>query len=266
MQLKLRALRESDIRALMQLKSAANWNQTEADWRRLLRLEPQGCFGLEAGDAIVASATTVRYGKQLSWIGMVLTLPEVRGRGFARQLVEHAIHLSRNTEAVRLDASDMGKGLYLSLGFVDECPIERWVREPAPAAGPNLPVAAVDPVFDREIFGADRSALLADLAQHESAGVHRGYAFCRPGSSYYFFGPWVAENPENARALLAWFLSRHGNQATCIDLFPHHEDAVALAREYGYAPARRLTRMVLSPAARTLPDEHIYGAAGFEFG
>jgi hypothetical protein len=29
----------------MQLKEAAGWNQTEDDWRCLLWLEPNGCFG-----------------------------------------------------------------------------------------------------------------------------------------------------------------------------------------------------------------------------
>ena len=104
------------------------------------------------------------------------------------------------------------------------------------------------------------------MARHESAGTGRGYAFSRPGSSYYFFGPCVAGDTAEARQLLEWFLVRHGDQATCMDLFPHHEDAVALAREYGFAPARRLTRMVLSPSRPTLPDSRIYAIAGFEFG
>ena len=43
--IEIRLLGESDIPAAMQLKEAAGWNQTEEDWRRLLMLEPDGCFG-----------------------------------------------------------------------------------------------------------------------------------------------------------------------------------------------------------------------------
>jgi GNAT superfamily N-acetyltransferase len=259
-------LRPDHLRDLMELKAAAHWNQTEADWLRVLRLEPEGCFGFDVEGRIVASATLIRYGQRLAWIGMVLTLPEYRGRGLARRLMEHVIQLSRNTGAVRLDASDMGKALYASLGFVDECPIERWVREPGSVAGPSLTAANVDRVLDCKVFGADRSALVADLAHHESASSRSGYAFARPGSNYHFFGPCVAETQADARTLIEWFLGRHGDRPTSLDLFPHHEGAVALAREYGFAPVRHLTRMVLSPKPPALPDQRIYSAAGFEFG
>jgi GNAT superfamily N-acetyltransferase len=197
---------------------------------------------------------------------MVLTLPEARGQGLARRLTQQAVSFARDTEAIRLDASDMGKPLYASLGFVEECGIERWVREPAPASGPDLPTANVDSNFDREVFGADRSALLGDLARCESAGVNGAYAFARPGSRYTFFGPCVAGDPSNAKTLLEWFLARHGSQTTCMDLFPHHQDAVTLARQHGFAPARHLTRMVLNPATPKLPDPRVYAVAGFEFG
>ena len=43
-ELEIRLLSESDIPAAMKLKEAAGWNQTENDWRCLLRLEPHGCF------------------------------------------------------------------------------------------------------------------------------------------------------------------------------------------------------------------------------
>jgi GNAT superfamily N-acetyltransferase len=253
------------LRDLMQLKDSVGWNQTEDDWLRCMRLQPDGCVGIVADDKVVATATTMNYGAELSWIGMVLTLPEYRGRGLARQLMEVVIERSK-TARVGLDASDMGKPLYASLGFVDECAIERWVREPAPAAGESLPAAKIDFGLDRQIFGADRSRLLAELGRYESAGSNGSYAFARPGSRYHFLGPWVAGDLDGARALLGWFLARHGSKTTCVDVFPHQEHAVSLIEESGFSRVRRLTRMVLAPAVPKLPDARIYGIAGFEFG
>src|SRR6478672_8608274 len=103
----------------MRLSQSAGWNQTAADWRRLIALEPLGCFGIDIEGALAASATVVCYPPDLAWLGMVLTLPEFRGRGLARHLVEHAVsYAGRRT--VRLDASDVGHALYRSLGFVAE--------------------------------------------------------------------------------------------------------------------------------------------------
>ena len=44
MQIEVRLLLESDIPAALRLRELAQWNQTENDWLRLLRLEPNGCF------------------------------------------------------------------------------------------------------------------------------------------------------------------------------------------------------------------------------
>src|SRR5258705_5939259 len=65
MQIEVRLLRESDIPAALRLKELAQWNQTENDWLRLLRLEPNGCFCATIVDREVAPTTTPLYGNEL---------------------------------------------------------------------------------------------------------------------------------------------------------------------------------------------------------
>jgi hypothetical protein len=161
----------------------------------------------------------------------------------------------------------MGQHLYESLGFVAECPIERWRRMPGPAPdAPEVNPLEIDLAYDRSVFGADRSALLFDLAREGGASVEGGYAFERPGSTAAFLGPWIAESPDKADVLLRWFVSRHADEPCVVDLFPHHPHAARLAGNSGFEPFRKLTRMVKIPAAVELPDPAIYGIAGFEWG
>src|SRR5947209_18008666 len=40
----IRLMAEADLPFGMRLKAANGWNQTEADWRRYLELQPDGCF------------------------------------------------------------------------------------------------------------------------------------------------------------------------------------------------------------------------------
>jgi hypothetical protein len=250
----------------MELKNAAGWNQTRHDWERYLRLAPDGCFGIECDDVLAASATVMCYGEDLAWIGMVLTLPQFRGRGFARQLTQTCIDVAGN-RPTRLDASDAGRPLYESLGFVAECAIDRWRREPSPPPKPPaVSPLRIDPAYDNEVFGADRSALLSDLAQEGGASFDSAYALERPGSNAAFLGPWIAESPDAAETLLRWFVARHASEAAVIDLFPHHPHAGRLAAALGFQPFRQLTRMVLAPTPVALPDPRIYGIAGFEWG
>ena len=78
----------------------------------------------------------VCYGADLAWIGMVLTLPEFRGRGLARKLMEHSIAYCerRGVGWAKLDATDMGAPIYAKLGFEPECAVERCLREPEPVS------------------------------------------------------------------------------------------------------------------------------------
>src|SRR6266853_1058801 len=103
----VRLLRAADIPQAMRLKQAAGWNQIEEDWLRLLELEPEGCFGIERDGRLVATTTAIFYGRELAWIGMVLTDPEFRGRGLASQLMRRALEFldGRAIECVKLDAT-----------------------------------------------------------------------------------------------------------------------------------------------------------------
>lgn len=272
---RIRRLEPSDVGALMELNQAAGWNQIEADWIRLMEIEPDGCFGLECDGRIVATATAVCYGRRLAWIGMVLTHPDYRRRGFARQVTEAAVEFAeaRAVECIGLDATDMGRPLYLQLGFEDLARIERW-QAVLPASGWATPALArfeLDAELDLEAFGADRSALLARLARIEAASLPgEGFVMARPGFRALSIGPCVARTPEAARALFEWAFSRHAGEPVFWDLLPANEAATALARRFGFALARRLIRMVRRGRAAREPwtanSALVYAAAGFEYG
>ena len=270
----VRLLTLADIPAAMRLKDAAGWNQTETDWRNLLALAPDGCFGIDCDGTLRATATAVCFGEELAWVGMVLTDPSYRGRGFARRLMEHALDYlrSRPVAWIKLDATEMGSPLYERLGFREESRIERWMREKGPAPKVVAPPGRfdLDRALDRNAFGADRTSLLKVLAAIESASVAHGYAMGRPGSRAAYFGPCVARSADAARNLLAWFLNRHPDGSIYWDILPVNDESVAMARAFGFTRVRELVRMAL-PGAKNPPrltgdDSLVFAIAGFEFG
>src|ERR1044071_3922763 len=164
--MQIRLLFESDIPSAMRLKEAAGWNQTEADWRRLLRLEPNGCFGAIKDGRLVGTTTTTIYG-ELAWIGMVLVQPQERGQGIAAALMKVALdYLNGKVETIKLDATSLGQPVYEKFGFQVESEIERWAGS---STGPEAQVVmdhgAVQDLLslDRIAFNADRSKLLESL-------------------------------------------------------------------------------------------------------
>jgi GNAT superfamily N-acetyltransferase len=270
----IRALTAADLAAAMRLKDDAGWNQTEEDWRNVLALAPDGCFGIDVDERLAATATAVCYGSDLAWIGMVLTDAAYRGRGLARALMEHAMKYieARGIAWTKLDATDMGRPLYLKLGFVDECAVERWRRPPGPldAYAGGISTAPLALGLDYTAFGADRSALLRTLERYSWVTSEGGHAFMRPGSRATYLGPCVASGPEEARELILRLLVRHSFEPVFWDLLPGNEAAAAIAREFGFERVRSLVRMARpgTPNARTFEhrDDLAFAIAGFEYG
>jgi GNAT superfamily N-acetyltransferase len=275
----VRTLTPADLPALMRIKEAAGWNQTATDWHNLLDLAGETCFGLECDGGVVATTTAVCYGRRLAWIGMVLTDPAYRRRGFGRRLMEHALEAleARGVEWIKLDATEMGAPLYKDLGFADECSIERWGAIGRDGAAGRAPAGfragftADWTALDLAACGADRTELLARLATMGAAEIAgEGYGMGRPGSQAAYFGPCVSRSAEAARELLTWFLAKHAGEPVYWDLLPSNTEAVRLAREFGFAPLRRLTRMARrgapGGAALAHDDSRVFAIAGFEYG
>jgi len=273
---RIRLLTPADLPQAVRLSTEAGWNQTPSDWLRILTLAPGGCFAVECGDEVAATATAVRYGARLAWIGMVLTREPYRGRGFATRLLRRALGELEQAGAacVKLDATDAGRPLYERLGFHGEYPVERWVRDAEPGAAPPAAPRPAPPIddllpLDREAFGADRSGLLRLLrAGGEGCRAADGYALDRPGRRWRHFGPCVARGEPAARFLALDFRRRHGLEPALWDLAPEHAPAAALAAELGFQPARRLLRMRRGPPLEDCgaPPPLVWALAGFEFG
>jgi GNAT superfamily N-acetyltransferase len=184
--IEIRLLFESDIPAAMKLKEAAGWNQTEDDWRRLLRLQPAGCFAATKNDELVGTTTTTTYKDQLAWIGMVLVDPQSRRQGVATRLMETALDYLRGKVAtVKLDATAQGKPVYERFGFEEESLVERWVGhihsssiDRSGGSGFELTAATMNAGAQRELldldlraFDSDRSSLIQLLMDEATVVV-----------------------------------------------------------------------------------------------
>src|SRR5690242_17875638 len=129
----------ADVPLGLRLREQAGWNQTEADWRRFLALEPDGCFVAELDGAAAGTAAAFVFGP-VAWVAMVLVDEALRGRGVGGALMRHALDFldRRAVRTVRLDATPLGRPLYEKLGFVAEYTLLRYAGalppvEPGPA-------------------------------------------------------------------------------------------------------------------------------------
>ena len=252
----MRRLEFSDIPAAMRLTEAAGWNQTEADWRRLLKLEPDGCFAAIENDQLVGTTTTTRYGDELAWIGMVLVDPQYRRRGIATQLMETALaYLDGRVAAVKLDATADGRPVYEKFGFETESLIERWrgtvttrsVAREHKAINRDALLA-----LDRPAFNADRSRLISYLIDdshvapvlvEDESGSLIGYALARAGTRAVYIGPVVTTDATHVENLLDQSLDQLNGSNVYIDFNDECGVSSSILTGRGFVKERDLIRM-----------------------
>ena len=118
----IRPMTAADIPAGMRLRELAGWNQTEQDWQRFLKMAPSGCFVACVDGRVRGTVTTLDFEKRLGWVSMVLVDPEYRRQGMGTRLLEAGLSALENlgVETIKLDATSMGRTVYLQRGFVDE--------------------------------------------------------------------------------------------------------------------------------------------------
>lgn len=285
------ALDASHIPGGLVLSQAAGWNQLESDWR--LFLEIGYGWGLSAGRELVATTMVIPYAGPFDWVSVVLVAQTWRRQGLARRLTLRANEaIDRSGRTAILDATPAGREVYLQLGYVDCWPLERLTlaTRPAGIALPGARGVTVRPMtsqdlpavaaYDRPVFGADRSPILAHLRTRlagaalvaESAGALRGFMLGRDGRLANFLGPISADSPAIALALLQKALHDVPMPWT-IDLpaaQPEMREVRAALIALGFTASRPFWRMARPPTgnvAHTFEDSaRLISSAGPEFG
>ena len=262
MSLSIELFTENDVPAAMRLVEQAGWNQLPADWHRVVRHDPHGCFSARLDGVVVGTVTTICYKTDLAWIGMMLVDHRLRRRGIGRLLMERAIaelH-SRSIRSIQLDATPIGKTLYDQLGFRTEFAFHRWHR-PGNTGG-SSPVSYESGsstqdvlsdqhrTLDRVTFGANRSELLTRLAESSQTVTcpDGSFGMRRPGRIADYLGP-ISATEQSAAPIVSELMAR-----TDRDLFwdipSQNTDAVYLATRHGFSPVRTLFRMTMGSAPK----------------
>jgi GNAT superfamily N-acetyltransferase len=255
---------ERHLAAADELRRLAGWNQTSQGWVRLLEVEPEGCFVAVENGELIGTVTTITYGRELAWIGMMLVHPNHRRHGVGTQLMQRALAYlqSLRIECIRLDATPLGRPVYEKLGFLAEWGLTRHQVAPTTECNPPNTRELVESDWtaveklDSQAFGVSRSCILRRLAQDSPAtlvwpaqGPILGYGMLRLGTQADYIGPLVCADTAGARSLISSLLDIASPRSVFWDVPDDNPLANALAKRFGFTPVRPLTRMRLGPAS-----------------
>ena len=281
---RLRRLKPRDIPTAHELRRLAGWNQTERDWAGFLSFEPEGCVAADVDGRLVGTATTITYGRRFGWIGMVLVHPEQRRGGIGTALLGEAIRYlrARGVAAIKLDATPLGKKVYVPLGFQEEYDLARYE-----GIAKRMEATTGDPVqaftesrlaeviaFDAEIFGATRPKVVTTLSRRNPelgfvlrrSGAIAGYIIAREGSNAVQIGPWCASDADAALPLLRSVFRRVAGRQVFVDVPGPNRDGAEMMQRLEFTVQRTLTRMYLGENRHPGKPEQTFGVCAPEKG
>ncbi len=277
------AISFQDINVLMELKEAAQWNQTMDDWRIILKHCQEGNWAVKYNDKIIGTTVSIPYAEHFNWIGMVLVDPKHRNKGLGTMLVKAAINSTHGHSCHRLDATENGRHLYEKLGFKEETRLSRmYCAKPhfknRASPYPCRPLTGDDlnhlKELDYHAFGDNRSELLFDLQNLSPQETWvceldrqvQGYCFTRPGTKAKQIGPLVAANKNIAQTLIQKVTSQYIDQPYLIDTFESQVEWNNYLINSGFEIERHFVRMYLGQPSSFGNINLQYAITGPEWG
>ncbi len=251
------------------------------DLRRLWALQPEIWLLALAQGVPVGTVEALDYGP-FAYVGDMVVRPDMQRQGIGLSLMKQLLAQldARGTPAVLLDASEAGAPMYRQLGFgeVDRALIFEQSSPTTIAFIPtnvrrmrNTDLAPVSE-WDAARFGANRervlAKMLADLPERafvveDEAGKPTGYLFAQSRR----VGPWVAQRPQDAEALLQAALELSFDSAPRVIVPRMNPAAGELLQRYGFrlvdANHRHMRRGMPGPVRQR---DAIYGQASFGLG
>jgi GNAT superfamily N-acetyltransferase len=282
---KVERLQPGDAETLCPLQIEAGWNQVAADWRLMLSLG-RGYGVRGANGRWIASALSLPLGAEIAWLSMVLVTQPARKRGLGTLLMSRCLaEVEASALAAGLDATELGRPIYLPLGFRDVYPLSRWhvpqaaCHVTSPPESITVRSATLDDLeriyaYDLSRSGFARAVILADLLARAPAlarlaeradGSLAGYALGRDGYRAWHIGPVVAEDEATGLALLSSALAS-ADRAAIADVPDRHANIRSWLAEQGASAPRGFMRMLRGGDSRLDDCSRVFALAGPELG
>jgi GNAT superfamily N-acetyltransferase len=276
--LSLRTADLADVAPIGDMRVQVGW--TAHDWALRLAIEPPNarCFVVEGPDGrLVAVGSGVAY-PPLGLVGNMIVAEDHRRHGLGGMLLGSIIEFLEQAGCTRLElsATDQGRPLYEKHGFT---PMEPGSHAELPRTlalrAPNgLRVATAGrtdadrlTAYDAARFGGSRApliqAMVSDSARPALMAARGdelvGYGWLRPEAGR--IGPWVADDPEAAGAILADALRRASEREALTANIPiSNRPGIEWLRSLGVAADPWEVRMARGPQVPRR-DDTIYGSS-----
>jgi GNAT superfamily N-acetyltransferase len=276
-ELEIWELTDEELPEALRLSTQAGWNQTLDDWKRVLSLGP--CLGGRIRGRLVATGTLVAH-DECGWLGMLLVDEQLRNRGYGSRMLDLLLKGADDRlklQWVGLDATDLGRPIYLKRGFRDVGKINRWAICPKIVPQTFTVREFVNPVdvpfieeLDREAGGQGvvwAVAVGSDFVVCNDNEQNIGFGISRRGRLGQYFGPIVARSVDAGASMISGFMKAVSSQTVtqvCLDV-PEGNPLERWLTTHGFNIVRHWTRMIRGMTAYSI-SPLVFAIPGPELG
>ena len=276
--LSIRVMDRKDIDIAVKWAEQEGWNPGIHDAESFFAADPKGFFLAELNGKPAGCISAVAYDESFGFMGFYIVPKELRNKGIAIKLWEHAIaYMGKRT--IGGDGVVHMLGKYEKAGFKTVHHNSRYEgigRRSAIASGladlRGIPFEELVS-YDRLFFPAQRSNFLKSWIGQEdslsladiSEGQMTGYGVIRRCCKGYKIAPLFADSPETAQNLFASLSAFGENQPVFLDIPVCNHSAIELVERHGMKKVFETGRIYLGSAPK-LPLDKIYGITSFELG
>lgn len=269
-----------DVLRMAQWADEEGWNPGNTDAYAFFAADPGGFLVGRLEGEPVTCISVVKYGQGLGFLGFYIARPAARGKGYGIQTWDAGMARMAGRN-VGLDGVPAQQANYRKSGFRLAWNNIRY-EGPPPVGKPPAGVSLVDArsvpfdrlaAFDRRFFSEARDSFLAAwITLPERAaivalrdGELAGLAVMRSCRTTSRVGPFFAESPDIATALVSALATTMGAKAVAIDVPDINKPSVALVESAGMKPSFETARMYTG-ANPDLDHAGLFGVTSFELG
>ena len=255
----IRPIQASDLQGAMRLSTEQGWNQTEADWMRIIAPPQNISLLAECHGKIIGTTAAMNYANKVAWINMVLVDKAYRRRGISKSLFENILKELNFCKSIKLDATTEGQLVYRHFDFKEEYGISRVTAEVVHSLPPDtnepVPIQSKDLKevidFDESVFGANRTHLITSMVSKypdkarllKQNNVITGFALGRIGRKYDQIGPVMASSASDAISLITAALRKPLAKPLIADVLDDKTELRTWLNAVGFVQHRKFIRM-----------------------
>ncbi|WP_176083904.1 GNAT family N-acetyltransferase [Martelella sp. HB161492] len=275
----IRVLNAGEIRQLVSWAGEEGWNPGLGDAVPFQAADPSGFFGLFVDGQMVSGISAVAYDDAYGFIGLYITRPDMRGKGYGRRVWDHGMAYLGN-RTIGLDGVPEQQENYRRMGFVTDYGTARWsgVAKPGYLAGASASRSFEPDDFDAVLqldgdcfMASRRDFLRAWLAQAQSARVVAkdgrlvGFGTARRCIDGYKVGPLFARSADIAFSLMGGMTDDLSGSRIDIDCPLAQTRFVAGLESAGLSRGFETARMFRG-AVPVIDGECVFGVSSLELG